>query len=177
MSLEAFIRGVEGLNKSVGILVSWMTLGTVLVCFATVYTRYALNTNFTWLQDLYLWQHAAVIVLGAAYTVVIGGFVRVDIFYSRWSPRRRAVSDLIQTLIFMIPFLLVCGWAFWGMLSSSWRADEASPNPGGLQNYWILKGTLLVMVVLLLLQALAIIARSILVLRGREEFALKSGGH
>jgi TRAP-type mannitol/chloroaromatic compound transport system permease small subunit len=177
MSLEGFVRGVEGLNKSVGIVVSWMTLGTVLVCFATVYTRYALNTNFTWLQDLYLWQHAAVIVLGAAYTVVIGGFVRVDIFYSRWSPRRRAVSDLVQTLIFMIPFLLVCGWAFWGMFASSWRADESSPNPGGLTDYWILKGTLLAMVVLLLLQALAIMARCILVLRGHEEWALKGGGH
>jgi TRAP-type mannitol/chloroaromatic compound transport system permease small subunit len=108
---------------------------------------------------------------------VIGGFVRVDIFYSRWSPRRRAIADLIQTVIFMIPFMAVAGWAFWNMFGASWRADEASPNPGGLTNYWLLKGTLLVMAGLLLLQALAIIARSILVLRGREEFALKSGGH
>lgn len=84
---------------------------------------------------------------------------------------------MVQTLIFMIPFMLVCGWAFWGMFAASWRADESSPNPGGLTDYWILKATLLVMVALLLLQALTIIARSILVLRGREEFALKSGMH
>lgn len=177
MSLEGFVRAVEGLNRTVGLIASWMTLGTVIVCFATVYTRYALNTNFTWLQDLYLWQHAAVIVLGAAYTVVIGGFVRVDIFYGTWSPRKRAISDLVQTIIFLIPFMLVCGWAFWSMFIFSWRADESSPNPGGLTDYWILKGTLLVMVALLLLQGLAIIARCLLVLRGREEFALKSGGH
>ncbi|MCZ8152099.1 MAG: TRAP transporter small permease subunit [Rhodobacteraceae bacterium] len=177
MSLEGFVRWAEGLNRSIGNIVSWMALGTVLVCFSTVYTRYALNTNFTWLQDLYVWQHAAVIVLGAGYTMVIGGFVRVDIFYSKWSPRRRALSDLIQTVVFLVPFMAVCAWAFWIMVANSWAADEASPNPGGLQNYWILKGTLLAFVALVLLQAAAMVARSILVLRGREDFAPAASSH
>jgi TRAP-type mannitol/chloroaromatic compound transport system permease small subunit len=177
MSLEGFVRWSEGLNRVVGAVVSWMTLGTVLVCFATVYTRYALNTNFTWLQDLYVWQHAAVIALGAGYTLVIGGFVRVDILYSKWSPRRRAWADMIQTILFLFPFTLLCGWAFWTMLSNSWRADEASPNPGGLPNFWILKAMLMCFVGLILLQGAAIIARSILVFRGQEDFALKSSGH
>jgi TRAP-type mannitol/chloroaromatic compound transport system permease small subunit len=175
--LEGFVRAVEGLNKLVGVIVSWMAPGTVIVCFATVYTRYALNTNFTWLQDSYVWLHAAVIVLGAGYTMAIGGFVRVDILYSKWSPRCRAWADLIQTVIFLIPFMLVCLWAFWMMFTNSYRADEATPNPGGLQNYWILKFTLLVFAALVLLQGLAIIARSILVFRGREEFALTSSTH
>lgn len=177
MNMEGFVRSVEGLNRIIGTVVSWMALGTVLVCFATVYTRYALNTNFTWLQDLYVWQHAAVIVLGAAYTMVVGGFVRVDIFYSRWSPRKRAISDLVQTIIFLIPFMLVCTWAFSTMVGNSWAADEMSPNPGGLQNYWILKGTLVVFAMLVLLQGMAMIARSILVLRGREEFAPSASSH
>lgn len=177
MSLEGFVRRAEGLNRAVGSIVSWMTLGTVLVCFATVYTRYALNTNFTWLQDLYVWQHAAVITLGAGYTMVVGGFVRVDIFYSKWSPRRRATADMIQTILFLIPFLLLCGWSFWILLSNSWNADEASPNPGGLTDFWILKATLVVFVALILLQGSAIIARSLLVFRGQEDFALKSSGH
>ncbi len=156
---------------------SWLTLGTVLVCFATVYTRYALNTNFTWLQDLYVWEHAAVIVLGAGYTMLVGGFVRVDIFYARWTARQRARADLIQTVIFLIPFMLVCAWAFWIMVANSYRADEASPNPGGLTDYWLLKGTLIAFSVLVLLQGLALAARCILVLRGREEFAPAASSH
>lgn len=177
MNLEGFVRAVDGLNRIVGTIVSWLTLGTVLVCFATVYTRYALDTNFTWLQDLYVWQHAAVIVLGAGYTMLVGGFVRVDIFYARWSTRQRALADLIQTFVFLIPFLLVCAWSFWILVSNSWRADEASPNPGGLTDYWLLKGTLLAFCALLVLQGLALVARSILVLRGREEFAPAASSH
>jgi TRAP-type mannitol/chloroaromatic compound transport system permease small subunit len=177
MSLEGFVRTTEAINRVVGTVVSWLALVTVLVCFATVYTRYALATNYTWLQDTYVWAHAAVIVLGAGYTMVIGGFVRVDILYSRWSPRKRALSDMIQTIVFLVPFMLVCLWAFWIMVSNSFRADEASPNPGGLTNYWLLKGTLLVFVALVFMQAAAMIARAILVLRGREEFAPAASSH
>jgi len=154
-----------------------MTFGIVIVCFATVYTRYALNTNFTWLQDLYVWLHASSIVLAAGFTIVIGGFVRVDIFYSKWPARKKAKADLVQTIVFLFPFMLVCAWAFWALLSNSFAADEGSPNPGGLPNFWILKSTLLVFTVLVLLQGLAICARCILVLRGREEFVVKAGGH
>lgn len=169
--LERFVRGVEGLNTIVGKTISWLTLGTVLVCFATVYTRYALNTNFTWLQEVYVWEHALVIVLGAAYTMLTGGFVRVDIFYGKMTARSRAWVDLTGTLVFLFPFLLVLGIVFWNFFMNSLRADEGSPNPGGLPNWWILKGACFFMVVMIFLQGLAAIARSLLVFQGREEFA------
>lgn len=174
---EFFVHAVERMNTLIGKIVSWLALGTVLVCFATVYTRYALNTNFTWLQEIYVWQHAAVIVLGAGFTMLMGGFVRVDILYGRWPVRRRAKADLIQTVAFLFPFLAVLWGAFWILFANSYRADESSQNPGGLQNLWLLKSTLLVFVILITLQGLALCARSILVLRGREELAPRTGSH
>jgi TRAP-type mannitol/chloroaromatic compound transport system permease small subunit len=172
--LEGFVKGVDTLNKWVGMLVAWMTLGTVLACFATVYTRYALNTNFTWLQEIYIWQHALVIVLGAGYTMLTGGFVRVDIFYGKMSPQKRAIVDIAGTFLFLLPFLYVLWLAFVTFFLNSWRVDEGSPNPGGLENWWILKGALLVFVVLIFLQGLSLVARSILVLRGRDDLATVS---
>jgi TRAP-type mannitol/chloroaromatic compound transport system permease small subunit len=176
-ALASFVLAVERLNTIIGRIVAWLALGTVLVCFATVYTRYALNTNFTWLQEIYVWQHAAVIVLGAGFTMLMGGFVRVDILYGKWPARRRAKADLIQTVVFLFPFLAVLWGAFWILFFNSYKADEGSQNPGGLENQWLLKSSLLVFVALVTLQGLALCARSVLVLRGREEFAPKSGGH
>lgn len=169
--LENFVRFVETLNRWVGYAVAWLALGTVLVCFATVYTRYALNTNFIWLQEAYVWQHAIVIVLGAAYTMMTGGFVRVDIFYGKMSPRARAKVDLIGTLVFLFPFLFVLGLSFWTFFFNAYRADEGSTNAGGLPNWWLLNGTLVVMAVLVFLQGLALIARSLLVFQGKEHYA------
>jgi TRAP-type mannitol/chloroaromatic compound transport system permease small subunit len=175
--LETFVHGVETLNGIVGKTVAWLTFGTVLVCFATVYTRYALNTNFTWLQEAYVWQHALAIVLGGAYTMMTNGFVRVDILYGKMSPQNRAKVDIIGTIIFLFPFLLVLGWAFWRFFLNSYMADEGSQNPGGLPNWWLLKLALITFVALTFLQGCALIARSLLVLQGREEYASATSTH
>lgn len=170
-ALENFVHAIETLNKWIGYFVAWLTLGTVLVCFASVYTRYALNTNYTWLQELYVWQHAAAIVLGAAYTMMTGGFVRVDIFYGKMTPKARAKVDLVGTLLFLFPLLIVLTMAFWTFFINAYRADEGSTNSGGLSNWWLLNGTLLVMAGLLFLQGCALIARSLLVFGGKEQYA------
>jgi TRAP-type mannitol/chloroaromatic compound transport system permease small subunit len=175
--LVGLVRGIEAVNLWVGRVVSLMALGTVLACFATVYLRYALNTNFAWLQEAYLWQHALVIVLGAAYTMMTGGFVRVDILYGKMPPQRRAMVDLVGTAVFLLPFLYVLWAAFTTFFLNSFRVDEGSPNAGGLPNWWLLKLAMLAFIVLTALQGVALMARSLLVLGGREEFAGKATSH
>jgi TRAP-type mannitol/chloroaromatic compound transport system permease small subunit len=169
--LERSVTAIEGLNTLLGKVFAWLALGTVLVCFATVYLRYALNTNFTWLQEAYIWQHAIVILMGAAYSMLTGNFVRVDIFYGKMTPRRRALVDLVGTIFFLFPFLAVIGWAFLRYFLSSYTSDEGSNNPGGLPNWWLLKTALVAFIVMIFLQGLAVIARSFLVFGGREDLA------
>ena len=170
-ALAAFVWVGESVNRAVGSVVALMTLGTVLACFASVYTRYALGVNFIWLQEAYVWQHAAVIMLGAGYTMMTGGFIRVDVFYANWSARRRAAMDLVMTVLMLAPFLYVFTFTSWRFFLNSWLTDEGSQNPGGLGDLWLLKGALLGLCALVGLQALVLMARSILVLRGRGEFA------
>jgi len=160
-----------------GYIVAFATLATVLLCFATVYLRYVMGMGLIWLQESYVWTHVIVILLGAGYTMMSGGFVRVDVFYSNWPDRRRAISDLLMTLLLLVPFLWVFGsgvWVFWG---SSFRADEGSLNPGGLPDYWLLRGALLGFIILIALQGLAFVLRGVLVIFGHERFALRHAGH
>lgn len=168
---------IDAICRWSGYIVAWATLATVLLCFATVYLRYVVGTGLIWLQESYIWTHVAVIVLGAGYTMMTGGFVRVDVFYSRWTVRRRALSDLVMTLLLLVPFLIVFGTAIWTFWTASWASDEGSLNPGGMGNYWLLKGTLLGFVLLIGLQGLAFVLRGLLVLAGHEQHALTHGGH
>ena len=173
-ALVLLVTGGEAINRVVGRVVALMTLGTVLACFASVYTRYALGVNFIWLQELYIWQHAAVIMLGSGYTMMMGGFVRVDVFYSTWSVRRQAVMDMIMTVLMLGPFLYVFAPTSWGFFLNSWRTDEGSQHPGGIGDLWLLKGALIGLCALVALQGLVMLARGTLVLRGQENFALRS---
>jgi TRAP-type mannitol/chloroaromatic compound transport system permease small subunit len=171
------VASIDGLCRWSGYIVAWAALGTVLLCFATVYVRYAMGMGLIWLQESYIWTHVAVIVLGAGYTMMSGGFVRVDIFYAGWNVRQRALSDMMMTGLLLLPFLLIFGRAVWTFWSTSYASDEGSLNPGGMANYWILKATLLGFVALVALQGAAIVIRSILVLSGREHYALNHAGH
>jgi TRAP-type mannitol/chloroaromatic compound transport system permease small subunit len=178
--VRAAARGVgaiDALCRLSGHAVAWATLATVVLCFATVYLRYVMGTGLIWLQESYIWTHVAVIVLGAGYTMMTGGFVRVDVFYSRWPVRRRALADLAMTLLLLVPFLIVFGTAVWTFWSASYASDEGSLNPGGMGNLWILKATLIGFVALVALQGLAFVLRGLLVLAGHEQFALAHGGH
>lgn len=171
------IAGIDAICRWSGYIVAWAALGTVLLCFATVYLRYVSGQGSIWLQESYIWTHVAVIVLGAGYTMMSGGFVRVDVFYAQWDDRKRAWSDLLMTLLLLVPFLVVFGGGVWTFWSSSYASDEGSLNPGGLSNFWILKATLLGFVVLIALQGTCFALRSILVLAGHERYALQHSGH
>jgi len=173
----AVIGAIDGLCRWSGYIVAFATLATVLLCFATVYLRYVMGSGQIWLQESYVWTHVIVIVLGSGYTMMTGGFVRVDVLYSRWSDRKRSVADLIGTLVLLVPFLWVFGAGVWNFWLSSYAADEGSLNPGGVGNLWILKGALVGFIGLVALQGLAFVLRGILVMAGHEHYALKHAGH
>ena len=175
--LIAFIRFVDALNDRVGRATAWLTLGTVLVCFAVVVLRYLFSIGFIWLQELYVWEHAIVFMVGAGYTFMQGGHVRVDIFYARMNRRRKAWVDLFGTLVFLLPWLAVIAYFGWSFVALSWQLLEPSQQAGGLPGYFLLKSVIFVFCALVGLQGLALAARSLLVIAGREEFAPAPAGH
>ena len=175
--LAIVVRIVDAVNEAIGRVVMWLSLGIVLVCFATVYMRYALGTGRPWVQELYVWQHAIVFLAGAGYTLLHGGHVRVDLFYGKMSLRRRALVDIFGTLGLLWPFAIVVAYEAIPMVALSWANDETSQQPGGMPDVWFLKAMLHVFCGVIFLQGLAVIARALLVLGGRTEFAPQSAGH
>jgi len=175
--LVGFVRVAEAINEWVGRVVMWMALGIVIACFVAVYLRYAIGTGLPWLQELYVWQHAFVFLLGAGFTLLHGGHVRVDIFYSRKSPRGQAWVDLTGTLVFLMPFVIVLAYEAIPFVELSWRNNEISIQPGGMPATYILKSSLQAFCALVALQGLANVARSILILSGRTEFAPSAVAH
>jgi TRAP-type mannitol/chloroaromatic compound transport system permease small subunit len=165
---SGFARGVDWLNEQVGRLVAWLTVAMVFVCSAVVILRYVFSVGFIWMQELYVWTYAAVFLLAAGYTLRHRGHVRVDIFYANAGPRIRAWVDLLGTLVFLLPWLAVIAWTAWPYVRASWAIGEASSQTAGMPALYLLKSMLLVFCVLLGLQGLAMIARSVLVLAGGE---------
>lgn len=167
--LAALIRGISAINWLVGQILSWLALACVLVCFTVVVQRYFFHTSILWMQDLYVWLSGAMFTGVAGFALLRQDHVRVDIFYRPAPIRRKAIADLIGVVFFLIPFVIVVWLYAFPAVRRSWGFYEASANIGGMPGLFLLKTFILVFAVLVGLQGLAIGARSILVLSGKEE--------
>ena len=156
--LEAFIA-------LTGRAVSWLSLLMVLVTFVVVVMRYLFDTGSIALQESIAYMHAVLFLVGAAWTLQQNAHVRVDMFYSRWTPRTQAWVDLFGTLLLLLPVMLFISVISWQYIVDSWQVHEGSREAGGLPGVFILKSFILVMTVLLLLQAVANLLKAIHVIK------------
>ena len=163
-SLEKIAARLDAFTASVGRVVSYLGVATVLICFATVYLRYALGIGYVWLQESYIWTHCAAIMFGSSYAILQGSFVRVDMFYNRMGARAKAWVDLFGTIAFLGPFLLMMTVSGWSFFLASWKMSERSAYESGMPAVYLLKGTILFFALLVGLQGLAIALRCVVTL-------------
>ena len=133
------------------------------------------------MQDLYVWLNGMMFMGIAGFTLFQNGHVRVDVFYRPASIERKAWVDLLGCIFFVTPFLYILTVYSFPYVQRSWRFMEASSNFGGMPGLYIVKSFLLVFVVVIALQAIAMVMRSILILTNNEElipesFRYKVGG-
>ena len=153
---------IDRFSRLLGDVTAWLTLAMVVVTAGVVVLRYAFDAGFIWLQESVTWMHAAVFMLGAAYTLQVDEHVRVDVFYRRFSLRRRALVDLTGVILFLLPMSAFLAWSAWDFVAASWSLKEASRESGGLPYPMIplLKSILLVMPLTLALQGLSVALRA-----------------
>jgi TRAP-type mannitol/chloroaromatic compound transport system permease small subunit len=160
---------LDAFSIRVGHAVSWLTLLMVLVTFVIVVLRYVFGIGLIWLQESLTWMHAAVFMLGAAYTLQREEHVRVDIFYRKMSEQQRAWVNLLGVLVFIFPMCAFFVYQSIDYVAASWSLREVSRNSGGLSYPAVplLKSVLVIMPVAVALQGLALLLRAAQVIRGR----------
>ena len=160
---------LDRISTAIGRAASWLTLFMVLVTFVVVVMRYVFDAGLIWVQESVTWMHAAVFMLGAAYTLRDEEHVRVDVFYRNMSPRRRAWVDLVGVAIFLLPLCLFLAWNSFEFVTQSWRIREMSRESGGLPYPFVpmLKSILLLMPLAVAMQGVSLFLKSLKALRSR----------
>ena len=142
-------------SDRLGRLVSWLTLAMVVLTFFIVIFRKFFGLGWIWVQESVTWMHAMVFMLAAAYTMNADEHVRVDIFYTRMSPRGKAIVNLLGAVFLLMPLCAFIVWSSWDYVSESWRVRESSWQSGGLPALYLLKSMIPFTAVLLGLQGLS----------------------
>jgi TRAP-type mannitol/chloroaromatic compound transport system permease small subunit len=152
---------IDAMSTFLGRTLSWAMLPVVAVSFSVVSFRYVFGMGYPWLQEVYLWLHGAAVLLVAGWVFKEGGHVRVDLLYKRWSAKAKAWADIVGLLAFLYPMM---GFLFWWSLPGvqrSWRLLERSQTQDGLQFVYIMKTVIPVFCVLMMIQGLSMLIRSI----------------
>jgi len=153
---------VDKLNEWIGRGTAWVSLALVMVVFLDVVMRYAFNKSFVFTQELEWHIFAFIFLIGAGYTLLYDGHVRVDIFYQRFGFRGKAWINLLGVLIFLIPGCLMIIFTSWHFVVRAFVVGEGSPDPGGIPYRFLVKGFIPFGFSLLLLQGISMGIHSLL---------------
>ena len=108
--IRAFVRVVDAFNLRVGRFAMYLIFAMLAVLLYSSISK-TFFTPSIWTLESAQFLMVAYFLLGGAYSMQLDAHVRMDLAYSAWSPRTRAVVDAITVfmLIFYLVMLLVGG--------------------------------------------------------------------
>lgn len=167
--LRKFEQTINRLSGAFGWLAGWLCVAMIGVVFIDVIARYVFASGSIAMQEMEWHLFAAVFLLGAAYTMRENANVRVDIFYGRMGPRKKAVVDILGTLLFVIPMCSLILYSSYDFVAYSYQIQEVSVDPGGLPYRFAFKALLPLGYLLVLVQSLAVVSLNLRLLRGNTD--------
>ncbi|MGY6663454.1 MAG: TRAP transporter small permease subunit [Glycocaulis sp.] len=159
---------IDAVNRAIGDAARWFALALVLVTSLVVIQRYVFGVSVTKLQESIIYLHALLFLLSSAVTLLAGGHVRVDIFYSRLSSRAKAWTDLAGVYLALIPMCWLILDTSRTYVGGAWRILERSRESDGLPLVFALKTAIPVFAVMMIAQGVSMAARAALTLADRD---------
>ncbi|PSB50128.1 C4-dicarboxylate ABC transporter substrate-binding protein [Chroococcidiopsis cubana CCALA 043] len=176
-------QAIDRVTDVIGSSGIWLVILLIAIGFYNVVARYigraiGIRLSSNTLIELQWYLFSLMFFLGFAYILKSGANVRVDILYTRWSEKRRALIDFLGTVFFLIPFCVLGIWVSinpvlqsWGLLpDGTWGSWELSSDADGLPRAPI-KTTIIVAFATLLAQGVSQAIKYLAILKGYTQVA------
>ena len=157
---------VDRMNDLIGRATAWVAITMVVVQFIVVVMRYVFGIGSIMMQESVTYMHAILFMIGAGYTLLYDGHVRVDIFYRDASERNKAIVDMVWSLLLLFPVITLIFIASYPYVVQSWASMEGSVETSGIPGVYLLKSVILVFCFLMGLQGVSLFIRSLTTIMG-----------
>ena len=153
------IEKIERLIDLVGRATSWLALAIVLLMATNVVLRYLFSYGSVWAQELEWHLLTPLIMFAVAYAYLKGDLVRVDVLYTNFTARNKALVNLVSAVL-CLAIAVITFYFSVKYVEQSYSIMEQSADPGGLTHRWVLKATIPLGFLLLALQSVAEMMKS-----------------
>jgi len=99
-ALRNIVTAVTKVNMVVGKAASYTLIALTLLVFFEIIMRYFLNSPSVWGYDMSLWLYGMPALLAGGYVLANKGHANMDVLYTKLTPRKRAILDLITCFMF-----------------------------------------------------------------------------
>ena len=152
--LGLLIRTINKISRWSGVFLKFFVLAIIFIVVYEIIARYVFNHATIWAQEMTIFIFGTYAVLSGAYVYYLNGHVRMDVLYSRLSPRTKATVDVF-TSIFIFIFVIAFLWWSWGLAWKSFNARETLATSLWAPPYYPFKFMFPLGAFLLLLQTVA----------------------
>ncbi len=137
MNLISFM--INKIFEIIASLLDYILLFMILLLIYIVLARYFFSWGNIAYQELVMYCHATIFMLGISYTLKEDSHVSIDVFSRNYSEHFRVKIDLILNILFLIPISLFLVYISLDMVINSWEIYEGSSEAGGLDFVYLLK--------------------------------------
>lgn len=153
---QGLIAGAALLCQWAGAVAAVAALLLTLVVGGVALSHYFFHRGSVAIQELGVYAFCLLAVLAIGYSIYADAQVRVDIFHRRFSSRQRRWVEVGGWWLALLPTITTLGWLCWPFVAIAWQRGEASPESGGLPWYYLLRCSLLLLVVVMTAASLAV---------------------
>lgn len=131
VAMKKTLKVIDSVSTWSGLVARWGCLGLVLVLCFEVMMRYVFDNPTIWAHEMSMMLGVFIVCMGWSFVHVRRGHVRVDVFYSRLSPRGKGIVDVACFVVFFLPLLLVLIYAAGRMAWEAYTFSEVL-----MTSYW-----------------------------------------
>lgn len=124
---NAIERMIDFIANAMG-KVGWALIMYLMIFGVTdVFLRYVLNSPSLWISTTLQFAMVLLACVGGIYSLNDNAFVKLDLFYANFSPKKKAVCDMI-TVVFTFLFLTVLIWKGYQAAKISIMLNQVTPT-------------------------------------------------
>ena len=163
--IKLFVKSVDAVNRVFGLIAMYLVYAMIGILFYSTISKNFFDPSL-WTLEMAQFAMVTYYLLGGGYSMQTGDHVRMDLLYSRWSDRTKAIVDAI-TVLFLFFYMVLL---LFGAISSTRYAIQY-----GEESYsaWAppmapIKVIMCIGITLMLLQVIATFFKDLAKARGEE---------
>ena len=159
--IQKISNGIGLLSEWTGRTVMWLLIALIVVIAVDVFARYLFNMPTTWAFPISYMTGAVLVGLGLCYVHLHQGMVRVDVIYTRFSPKTKLLVDTVFAIVYLLPLAATLAILFGADTWNAYLTNETACETTWYPIVWPYKAVVTIGFGLLFLQGIGTLLKDI----------------